>query len=167
MNPRHSKLKWTFGFTLVVASSFGGVAPAQAAPVNPAAVAQLQTVPAATTVSLSSSDFFRSHLQGDDPGSVIDLYSGGREREIEKAKAAIPNKLLKKEGRNYTDIVDLTKFGEPGKDGKRKASNGWYIENDKAARGDREGHRGSKWKLFNRRGQRVASLAPNGRIVGK
>lgn len=166
MTPRHSKLKWTLGFTLVVAS-LGGVSPVQAAPVNPAVVAQLQTVPAATTVSLSSSDFLRSYLHGNNPGGAVDLYSGGQEKEIEKAKKAIPNKLLKKEGRNYTDIVDLTKFGEPGKDGRRKASNGWYIEKDNAARNNREGHRGSKWKLYNRRERRVASLASDGRIVGK
>ncbi len=78
MTPRHSKLKWTLGFTFVVAS-LGGVAPAQAAPVNPAAVAQLQTVPAATTVSLSSSDFFRPNFQNGVLNNGIDPYSRSTE----------------------------------------------------------------------------------------
>ena len=93
-DPRHSKLKWTLGFTLVVASSLGGVAPAQAAPVNPAAVAQLQTVPAATTVSLSSSDFFRPNFQNGVLNNGIDPYSRSTEEQIRRAKEQIPNALF-------------------------------------------------------------------------
>ena len=38
---------------------------------------------------------------------------------------------------------------------------GWYVEKDYT------GHKGSKWKLKNKSGKRVASLDENGKVVGK
>lgn len=162
MNPRHSKLKWTLGFTLVVASSLGGVAPAQAAPVNPAAVAQLQTVPAATTVSLSSSDFFRPNFQNGVLNNGIDPYSRSTEEQIRRAKEQIPNALFKKDKNGKrTDMVDLVKFDRKVGDNKFKGPKGWTKSKDMAS------HKGEAWKLFNRKGERVATVDRDGRIVGK
>lgn len=45
--------------------------------------------------------------------------------------------------------------------GARGESGGWKIEKDNA------GHKGSKWKLKNKKGKRIASLVENGKVVGK
>jgi len=157
MTPRHSKLKWTLGFTLVVAS-LGGVSPAQAAPVNPAAVAQLQTVPAATNVSLSSSDFLRPNFQN----GVLNPYSRSTEEQIRRAKEQIPNALFKKDKNGKrTDMVDLAKFDRKVGDNKFKGPKGWTKSKDETS------HKGEAWKLFNRKGDRVATVDRDGRILGK
>ena len=58
--------------------------------------------------------------------------------------------------------VDLGKFDEnvKGKNAK-KEKGGWEIEKDTA------GHGGSKWKLKDKKGKRVASLDGNGKILRK
>ncbi|QSZ27678.1 hypothetical protein ACETAC_01880 [Aceticella autotrophica] len=70
---------------------------------------------------------------------------------------SIPNRL-KKDG----NTVDLGKFNKKVK-GKEayKEDGGWYIEKDTA------GHGGSKWKLKDRKGNRVASLDEKGKILRK
>ena len=58
--------------------------------------------------------------------------------------------------------VDLGKFDKnvKGKSAK-KEEGGWEIEKDTA------GHGGSKWKLKNKKGERVASLDGKGKILRK
>ena len=58
--------------------------------------------------------------------------------------------------------VDLGKFGQnvKGKNAK-KEEGGWEIEKDTS------GHGGSKWKLKDKKGKRVASLDGNGKVLRK
>lgn len=78
-------------------------------------------------------------------------------KEAEKAKNDVPERLKDSEGN-----VDLRKFGQnvKGKNAK-KEEGGWEIEKDNA------GHGGSKWKLKDKKGKRVASLDGNGKILRK
>jgi RHS repeat-associated protein len=79
--------------------------------------------------------------------------------QIYQASKSIPNKLKKSD-----KYVDLSKFNQ------KKPGNGpptwvgpigWYIQKDMAGHGERA------WKLFNWAGDRVASLAKDGKILGK
>ena len=78
-------------------------------------------------------------------------------KEAEDAKKEIPERLKDSDGN-----VDLGKFDQnvKGKNAK-KEKDGWEIEKDTA------GHGGSKWKLKNKKGKRVASLDENGKILRK
>ena len=78
-------------------------------------------------------------------------------KEAEEAKKDVPERLKDGEGN-----VDLGKFDEnvKGKNAK-KEKGGWKIEKDTA------GHGGSKWKLKDKKGKRVASLDGNGKILRK
>lgn len=68
----------------------------------------------------------------------------------------IPNSLKK------GNKVDLSKFDTKLKNGQGyKAKNGWRIQKDTS------GHGGSEWKLFDKSGNRIASLRGDGSIVGK
>ncbi|MBC1943763.1 DNRLRE domain-containing protein [Listeria booriae] len=71
----------------------------------------------------------------------------------------IPKSLQKGNG----DYVDLGKFNQKvkGKSVRFKASNGWTVDRDK----DR--HKGSAWKVNDKKGKRRASVKENGKIVGK
>ena len=64
--------------------------------------------------------------------------------------------------KNSYGNVDLGKFDQnvKGKSAK-KEKDGLEIEKDTS------GHGGSKWKLKNKKGQRVASLDENGKILRK
>ena len=78
-------------------------------------------------------------------------------KEAEDAKKEIPERLKDSDGN-----IDLGKFDQnvKGKNAK-KENDGWEIEKDTA------GHGGSKWKLKNKKGKRVASLDENGKILRK
>ena len=78
-------------------------------------------------------------------------------KEAKEAEDNVPERLKDDEGN-----VDLGKFDKnvKGKSGK-KEEGGWEIEKDHA------GHGGSKWKLKNKKGERVASLDENGKILRK
>lgn len=86
---------------------------------------------------------------------VVDYFS--TKKEIEDAKDKIPSRLKDKNGE-----VDLGEFNQKV-NGKTayKEKGGWTIEKDTA------GHKGSKWKLKDKSGKRVASLDANGKVVGK
>ena len=92
--------------------------------------------------------------------AVAIMYSSWK-KEIDKAKKKIPNKLMK------NGKVDLSKFNNPngpkGPKGGRGILGplGWYILKDI------DQHKGSVWKLFNKIGERIASLLSDGTIVGK
>ncbi|MCR8980965.1 hypothetical protein [Brevibacillus laterosporus] len=88
-------------------------------------------------------------------------------KEIEGAADAIPKKLKKK---NDDYSVDLDKFtdkvkGERGTYTDQKT--GWTIEKTRGTGGDKIGHKGDVWKLNDRKGERIASLTKEGKIVGK
>lgn len=72
--------------------------------------------------------------------------------------ANIPSRL-KKDG----NTVDVDKFTDKvkGKKAYRNPKTGWVIERDV------DGHKGSKWKLKDKQGNRKASLRENGDIAGK
>ena len=78
-------------------------------------------------------------------------------KEAEEAKKDVPDRLKDSNGN-----VDLGKFDQnvKGKSAK-KEKDGWEIEKDTA------GHGGSKWKLKNKKGKRIASLDENGKILRK
>ena len=78
-------------------------------------------------------------------------------KEAEEAKKDIPERLKDGEGN-----VDLGKFDQnvKGKNAK-KEKGGWEIEKDTS------GHGGSKWKLKDKKGKRVASLDENGKVLRK
>lgn len=78
-------------------------------------------------------------------------------KEIQDAKKKIPTRLKRKKGN-----VDLGKFDRKVKNKTEyKEKGGWSISKD------RDGHRGSEWKLKDTKGKRVASLDKNGYVVGK
>ena len=81
-----------------------------------------------------------------------------RAATIRSVQRKIPNKLKTKDGSR----VDLSKFQTrlPGGGG-WKGPDGWKIMKDFAQ------HAGTAWKLFDRAGNRVASLWADGRIRGK
>ena len=76
---------------------------------------------------------------------------------ILKVSQKIPRKLKNADGK-----IDESKFPIRlnGRNG-RKSQNGWYYEKDTA------GHKGSKWKLKDPKGNRVASLDEDFNIVGE
>ena len=78
-------------------------------------------------------------------------------KEAEEAKKDIPERLKDGDGN-----VDLGKFDQnvKGKNAK-KEEGGWEIEKDTS------GHGGSKWKLKDKKGKRVASLDENGKVLRK
>ena len=94
--------------------------------------------------------------------TVYALHRWSLKADAEYAKRHIPNKLKLKDGR-----VDLSKFtnrnGPRGPKGGRGILGplGYYIVKDL------DQHKGSVWKLFNAIGERIASLASDGTIVGK
>ncbi|CEP43732.1 MAG: hypothetical protein E6920_20710 [Clostridium sp.] len=81
--------------------------------------------------------------------SVVEPYMIGSE---------IPSRL-KKDG----NTVDLGKFTDrvKKKNAYKNPKTGWTIEKD------RDGHKGSQWKLKDEKGRRRASLRGNGDIAGK
>lgn len=88
------------------------------------------------------------------------LYAS-RKDEINRAKNKIPNKLMN------GNRVDLSKFNNPNGPKTPKGGRGilgplgWYILKDA------DKHRGSVWELFNKAGERIASLLSDGTITGK
>ena len=78
-------------------------------------------------------------------------------KEAEEAKKDIPERLKDGDGN-----VDLGKFDQKvkGKSAK-KEEGGWEVEKDTS------GHGGSKWKLKDKKGKRVASLDENGKVLRK
>lgn len=84
----------------------------------------------------------------------------GSKVEIQAAKDRIPNRLKTPDGR-----LDLSKFTKPNShNGQRlrcDGPQGWNI------RADDDEHRGSVWKLYRGDKNRVASIDPNGKVVGK
>ena len=80
--------------------------------------------------------------------TITNWLSNSSKREIAKIRASIPKRLRKKNG-----DVNLGKFKNKVK-GKTsyKEEGGWAIDKDTA------GHGGRKWKLKNKKGNRIASL---------
>ena len=78
-------------------------------------------------------------------------------KEAEEAQKDIPSRLKDGDGN-----VDLGKFDQnvKGKNAK-KEKGGWEIEKDTS------GHGGSKWKLKDKKGKRIASLDENGKVLRK
>jgi len=81
-----------------------------------------------------------------------------------KAQIAEASKNVSSQLKDSTGNVDLSKFNN------KKPGNGpptylgplgWYIQKDMA------GHGGRAWKLFDKAGSRIASLASDGKILGK
>ncbi|GAC43693.1 hypothetical protein PPOP_3093 [Paenibacillus popilliae ATCC 14706] len=82
-------------------------------------------------------------------------------KEIEDAAKKIPQKL-KKDGDDYS--VDMGKFSQKVKsnDGVvfKDPKTGWSIQKNRNT-----SHRGDKWKLRNKDGERIASVTEEGKIV--
>lgn len=77
--------------------------------------------------------------------------------EIKDAKSKIPSRIKDKNGE-----VDLGHFNNKVKGRTAyKEKGGWEIDKDYS------GHKGSKWKLKDKSGKRVASLDEKGKVVGK
>lgn len=89
--------------------------------------------------------------------TITNWLSNSSKREIAKIRASIPKRLRKKNG-----DVNLGKFKNKVK-GKTsyKEEGGWAIDKDTA------GHGGRKWKLKDKKGNRIASLGKNGEVLGK
>ena len=78
-------------------------------------------------------------------------------QEINEAKSKIPSRLKDKNGN-----VNLGLFNQNVKGSKsKKEKGGWTIDKDTA------GHKGSRWKLKDKKGNRTASLDGKGKVVGK
>lgn len=89
--------------------------------------------------------------------TISSWLSDSRAQKIAKIRASILASLRKSNG-----DVDLSNFTTKLKNGQgKKATNGWKIDKDKA------GHGGKKWKLKNKKGDRVASLGENGEVLGE
>ena len=94
--------------------------------------------------------------------AAVSYYHKYQEKVIDKIEQKVPSKLKLKDGR-----IDLRKFNNSNgpklpKGGRGKLGPmGWYIAKDL------DNHKGSIWKLFNWAGERIASLASDGTIVGK
>jgi hypothetical protein len=85
--------------------------------------------------------------------TIVDWFA--TRAEIKEAKAKIPERLKDEDGE-----VDLTNFDQKvNQKTAYKEKGGWIIEKDTA------GHGGSKWKLKNPSGVRVASLDENGKVL--
>lgn len=79
--------------------------------------------------------------------------------EINQIRNKISKKVLKSDGN-----VDISKFNQKKPGGGPPTwlgPLGWYIQRDMAGHGDRY------WKLFNYAGERIASLARDGKILSK
>ena len=93
--------------------------------------------------------------------AAVAVQYASRKEEIDNARKKIPNRLMK------NGKVDLSKFNNPkgpkGPRGNRGILGplGWYILKDF------DKHRGAMWKLFNKVGERIASLLSDGTITGK
>ena len=93
--------------------------------------------------------------------AAVAIQYASRKGEIDNARKKIPNRLMK------NGKVDLSKFNNPkgpkGPRGNRGILGplGWYILKDF------DKHRGAMWKLFNKAGERIASLLSDGTITGK
>ncbi|WP_197260990.1 hypothetical protein [Brevibacillus laterosporus] len=77
-------------------------------------------------------------------------------------------KKLKKKNDDYS--VDLDKFTDKVKGRKgtyKDQKTGWTIEKTRGTGGDKNGHKGDVWKLNDRKGERIASLTKEGKIVGQ
>lgn len=87
--------------------------------------------------------------------AVVDWFEA--RAEIDAVKDKIPSRLKDEDGE-----VDLENFNQKV-NGKTayKEKGGWTIEKDTA------GHGGSKWKLKDKSGKRVASLDESGKVLGK
>ncbi|ORX45227.1 hypothetical protein BCR36DRAFT_414687 [Piromyces finnis] len=84
--------------------------------------------------------------------------------EKNKALDEIPNSIKSKDGKG----VDLEEFDEKVEKTKRKnKKTGWYIEKDKGASVNKQAHGGSQYKLFNFKGQRIATLSADGKVLRK
>lgn len=81
-----------------------------------------------------------------------------QQKAIKAVKGKIPSRLKKKNGE-----VDLGKFKNKvkGKQVRYKEKGGWIIEKDTSS------HGGKKWKLKNKDGKRIGSLAGDGKVLGK
>lgn len=85
------------------------------------------------------------------------LVNSGQAREISDARNQLPGYIKDSRGN-----VDMGKFKTPVRGSKdKKGPKGWRISPD------RDGHRGSKWKVLDPKGQRKASVKDNGEVVGK
>ncbi len=72
---------------------------------------------------------------------------------------SIPNKI-----KSASDKINLNLFKRNnGVPPKWQGPLGWYIEKDRSP----NGHGGSVWKLFNRAGERIATIAEDGKILRK
>ena len=91
--------------------------------------------------------------------TIMNIYykSQGTAREIDDAWDKIPNKLKDPDG-----SVAIGEFDTRLSKGVRKNNKtGWTLDPSTSS------HKGDKWKLRNRSGDRVASLDSEGRVVGK
>lgn len=86
-----------------------------------------------------------------------------KKSDAEKASNSIPSSLKKNK-----DHVDLGKFTEKvrGSSKKKDPKTGWMIDSDKV------GHKGydgteKKWKILNKKGDRVGSLNAKGKVIDK
>lgn len=89
--------------------------------------------------------------------TILISETGNSSARIAAIGAGIPKRLRKKNG-----DVNLGKFKNKVK-GKTsyKEEGGWAIDKDTA------GHGGRKWKLKDKKGNRIASLGKNGEVLGK
>lgn len=85
------------------------------------------------------------------------LANSGQAHEISDARNQLPGYIKKSDGN-----VDMGKFKTRVRGSSDLAGpKGWKISPD------RDGHRGSKWKVLDPKGNRKASVKDNGEIVGK
>lgn len=86
---------------------------------------------------------------------LVSIAYSNRQKEIEKARKRIPNKLIK------NGKVDLSKFETKLPNGQgNKGPDDWKIVKDMAK------HASKKWKLY-KAAERIASLLEDGTIYGK
>lgn len=91
--------------------------------------------------------------------TIMNIYyaSSSTAKEIDNAWDKIPSKL-----RDPNGSVGIGKFDQRLSKGVRKNSKtGWTIDPSTTS------HKGDKWKLKDKKGNRVASLDSEGRVVGK
>ncbi len=140
----------TFGFS---ATAVGGAAAGAAIS---AAISDIIVVVLIVAIVFATLGLAFPLLEGIGGGSSIATPPPKRNDEAEAAWKKIPSSLKKDEK------VDISKFNTKLKNGQgKKASNGWRIQKDTS------GHKGSEWKLFDRNGNRIASLKGDGTVVGK
>lgn len=93
-------------------------------------------------------------------GNAKKRTNSGHTTALNGIKKKVPNSLKKKNGNVDIDSFVNKKGQRSGNTRTHKKYKRWEISKD------RDGHKGSKWKLL-RGGKRIASLAGDGRIVGK